>query len=226
MSATLATVATMVAATANPVHNKVTLYGTNHLLVTPPQGTVINVYRNIVQTFSHHIIDITPGATTILIQPKTSQLQTFIKLLEHAKPQTDLPNHTRIQQHFIPVIYNGVDLPHVGKTLNMRVETVIQLFETATFTVGFHGFTPGFSYLTGLPNPLNQILRHPAPRSSVPSGSVALAAGYAAIYPRTTPGGWNLIGHTKHPMFNTATGPSFNIGDTVKFVRSVDDIHS
>ena len=30
----------------------------------------------------------------------------------------------------------------------------------------------------------------------MPAGSVALAGEFSAIYPRQSPGGWQLIGHT------------------------------
>ena len=38
--------------------------------------------------------------------------------------------------------------------------------------------------------------RRSSPRTKVPSGAVALADRYSAIYPRESPGGWRLVGRT------------------------------
>ena len=37
---------------------------------------------------------------------------------------------------------------------------------------------------------------------------MALAAGYSAVYPRASPGGWQLIGRTEQPMWDLAAGPA------------------
>ena len=81
------------------------------------------------------------------------------------------------------------------------------------------GFSPGFAYLTGLPDVLRSVPRRDRPRPSVPAGSVALAGGYAAVYPQSTPGGWQLVGHTDRPLFDAARPPFALLrpGDTVRF---------
>ncbi|MGA8328699.1 MAG: carboxyltransferase domain-containing protein, partial [Mycobacterium sp.] len=38
--------------------------------------------------------------------------------------------------------------------------------------------------------------RRAEPRSAVPPGAVGLAGEFTGIYPRRSPGGWQLIGHT------------------------------
>ena len=35
-----------------------------------------------------------------------------------------------------------------------------------------------------------------SPRTKVPAGSVALAGEFTGVYPRESPGGWQLIGRT------------------------------
>jgi len=64
-----------------------------------------------------------------------------------------------------------------------------------TYRVAFCGFAPGFGYLTGLPAELH-VPRRDTPRTRVPAGALALAGPYSAVYPRATPGGWQLIGRT------------------------------
>ena len=81
------------------------------------------------------------------------------------------------------------------------------------------GFSPGFAYLTGLPLELSELPRRPAPRPSVPAGSVALAGGFAAVYPQSTPGGWQVVGRTPSRLFDPRTPPYALLrpGDTVRF---------
>jgi biotin-dependent carboxylase-like uncharacterized protein len=56
----------------------------------------------------------------------------------------------------------------------------------------------------------------------VPAGSVALANGFAAVYPSATPGGWQLIGRTDVPLFTPWSTPYSRLapGDRVQFVRT------
>ena len=62
-----------------------------------------------------------------------------------------------------------------------------------TFTVAFCGFAPGFGYMTGLPPEL-AVPRRESPRTRVPPGAFGLAGEHAGVYPRASPGGWQLLG--------------------------------
>jgi len=73
-----------------------------------------------------------------------------------------------------------------------------------TFTVAFCGFSPGFAYLRGA---LPRVPRLATPRPRVAAGSVALADGYAGIYPTDSPGGWRVIGTTDAVMFDLHRDP-------------------
>ena len=61
--------------------------------------------------------------------------------------------------------------------------------------VGFGGFAPGFAYLVGGDSRL-EVPRRAEPRTKVPAGSVGLAGEFSGVYPRESPGGWQLIGRT------------------------------
>jgi 5-oxoprolinase (ATP-hydrolysing) subunit B len=78
---------------------------------------------------------------------------------------------------------------------------------------------PGFAYLTGLPAAL-QLPRRRQPRTRVAPGSVGIAGEYSAIYPRATPGGWQLIGHTDVNVWDAARQPPALLvpGTRVRFV--------
>jgi KipI family sensor histidine kinase inhibitor len=72
--------------------------------------------------------------------------------------------------------------------------------------VAFCGFAPGFAYLRGLPAAW-AVPRLAVPRARVPAGSVALAGGYAGIYPSASPGGWRLVGRTAVTLFDVRREP-------------------
>ncbi len=101
----------------------------------------------------------------------------------------------------IEVVYDGADLASVAAATGMSADEVVALHAGADYQVAFCGFAPGFGYLNGLPEPLH-LPRRSSPRTRVPAGSVAIAAQYSAVYPRSSPGGWHLLGRTQHVMFD------------------------
>lgn len=82
---------------------------------------------------------------------------------------------------------------------------VARIHAAADYRVAFCGFAPGFGYLTGLPR---EVPRRVTPRTAVPAGSVALAGPYTGVYPRSSPGGWQLIGTTDAVLWDTARVPA------------------
>lgn len=101
----------------------------------------------------------------------------------------------------LPVRYDGPDLDLVAATAGISTDDVVALHSGATYTVAFSGFAPGFGYLTGLPEPLQQA-RLERPRDRVPAGSVGVAGEFTGAYPRESPGGWRLIGRTDEVLFD------------------------
>lgn len=97
----------------------------------------------------------------------------------------------------IPVRYDGPDLADVAALWGVGPDEVGALHRSHAYRVAFCGFAPGFGYLTGLPPRLRP--RRSTPRTRVPAGAVALAGPYSAVYPRATPGGWQLIGTMPDP---------------------------
>ena len=120
--------------------------------------------------------------------------------------------------HKIPVQYGGPDLAMLAATLNRRKSEIIELHSGTEYTVAAVGFSPGFPYLTGLPEAL-RIPRHAAPRR-IAAGSVAIAGNQAGIYPFESQGGWHVLGRTDVTLFD-APRPSpalLNPGDHVRFI--------
>jgi inhibitor of KinA len=121
----------------------------------------------------------------------------------------------------IPVCYDlefGLDLERVAQQAHMSVEQVVDLHSGADYHVSCIGFTPGFPYLSGLPEAL-ATPRHATPRKEIAAGSVAIGGAQAGIYPIKSPGGWNVIGRTPERLFDPAQNPpSFlSAGDRVRF---------
>jgi KipI family sensor histidine kinase inhibitor len=101
----------------------------------------------------------------------------------------------------IETVYDGEDLTEVARLTGLGVDGVIAAHSGQAWTVAFGGFAPGFGYMVG-ENKLLEVPRRSSPRTAVPAGSVALAGNYSAVYPRKSPGGWQLIGRTSARMWD------------------------
>ncbi|MFF8644854.1 allophanate hydrolase subunit 1 [Streptomyces sp. NPDC015345] len=121
----------------------------------------------------------------------------------------------------IPVRYDGPDLADVAAYWGVAVPEVARIHAATQFRVAFCGFAPGFGYLTGLPERY-EVPRRATPRTSVPVGSVALAGPYTGVYPRASPGGWQLIGSTDAVLWDHARVPAALLSPGVR-VRFVAD---
>lgn len=119
----------------------------------------------------------------------------------------------------IPVRYDGPDLADVAALWDVPVREVARVHSAAEFRVAFCGFAPGFGYLTGLGG-VPEVPRRATPRTAVPAGSVGLAGPYTGVYPRSSPGGWQLIGSTDAVLWDHARVPAALLapGTRVRFV--------
>ncbi|MEU2158208.1 5-oxoprolinase subunit PxpB [Streptomyces sp. NPDC019396] len=119
----------------------------------------------------------------------------------------------------IPVRYDGPDLAAVAAVWEVGQHEVARIHSGAEFRVAFCGFAPGFGYLTGLGERF-AVPRRTTPRTSVPAGSVALAGTYTGVYPRSSPGGWQLVGTTDLSLWDPAREPAalLSPGARVRFV--------
>ncbi|MCP3426914.1 urea amidolyase family protein [Rothia sp. AR01] len=101
----------------------------------------------------------------------------------------------------IPVRYDGEDLAEVAALTGLSPEEVVARHVAPRYTVAFTGFAPGFAYLSGGDTALT-VPRRSTPRPRIPAGSVGLAGAFSGVYPRESPGGWQLIGRTGHRMWD------------------------
>jgi KipI family sensor histidine kinase inhibitor len=118
----------------------------------------------------------------------------------------------------IDVIYDGPDLDTVGELTGLGRAGVARLHAQTRWTVAFVGFAPGFAYLVA-PDDQLRVARRTEPRTRVPAGSVAIGGAYSAVYPRESPGGWQLIGRSPTVMWNAGNDPpaTLTASDQVRF---------
>jgi KipI family sensor histidine kinase inhibitor len=143
------------------------------------------------------VLDIVPAARTVLVKLDGPRYQGVIRQRLRklrVSPETAAPAE-RIADVVIDVVYDGPDLGEVASHTGLTIAQVIDAHTATLWRVGFSGFAPGFAYLVD-GDPRLRVPRHTEPRTAVPAGSVALAGEFSAIYPRRSPGGWQLIGHT------------------------------
>lgn len=126
----------------------------------------------------------------------------------------------------IPMTYDGKDLDDVARLMGLSVAEVKQAHQAATWQVAFCGFAPGFAYMSG-DDPRFNLPRRAEPRTRIPAGSVALAAQFCGIYPKDTPGGWQLIGQTNVTLWDLSRKQPALLrpGMRARFVSGTATVH-
>jgi len=160
--------------------------------------------------------EIVPAARTVLLDGLTDRARLAAELTASEVP----PAPPRAREAIgLRVRYDGPDLADVAALWGVSPEEVARVHAGTEFTVAFCGFAPGFGYLTGLPARYD-VPRRATPRTAVPAGSVALAGPYTGVYPRSSPGGWQLIGTTDAVLWDHARVPAalLSPGTRVRFV--------
>jgi KipI family sensor histidine kinase inhibitor len=181
------------------------------------------------QEMSKVIIDLIPSYTSILVvfnlfesdhHQITNKLQMILK---------NLPINSNTQGALIelPVYYSvesGPDLNAIAKHANLSTEEIVAIHQQQEYRVYAIGFAPGFAYLGEVDERI-AMPRLSTPRMKVPKGAVAIADRQTAIYPSTSPGGWNIIGLCPIEMFSANKKPNMpvQVGDRVKFTAISKD---
>ncbi|MFE5089831.1 allophanate hydrolase subunit 1 [Streptomyces sp. NPDC056638] len=167
--------------------------------------------------------EIVPGARTVLLDGIADRTTDGTARLARELVSWRIPPLRRDTGDAveIPVVYDGPDLGDVAAAWGVTVADVPRIHSGTEFRVAFCGFAPGFGYLTGLPEHL-QLPRRATPRTRVPAGALALAGAYTGVYPRPSPGGWQLIGRMPEPgeLWDPAREPAALLipGARVRFV--------
>lgn len=166
------------------------------------------------------VIDIVPAARTVLVTVDPAVLPVD-RALDWARrtPGRAPESADAADVVVVDVAYSGEDLAEVARILGCTEREVIERHTGTDWLVAFVGFAPGFGYLVAGTAPLGNVPRRSVPRTSVPAGSVGLAGEFTGIYPRSSPGGWQLIGHTDAVLWDPdAEKPAlFHPGLVVRF---------
>jgi len=166
------------------------------------------------------VVDLVPAARTVLVtvDPARIALETATSWIAHTEPTPIDAVVSEVVE--LPARYDGDDLTAAATTLGISVEELVAAHLGATWRVAFTGFAPGFGYLVSDDWPYD-VPRLASPRTRVPAGAIGLAGAYSGVYPRESPGGWQLIGTTDAELWNPAADPPARLvpGATVRFVR-------
>jgi len=121
----------------------------------------------------------------------------------------------------IPVVYDGPDLPETARLLGLSPESLVDEHTRHAWVCAFGGFAPGFGYLAS-EGWMRTVPRLDSPRTRVPAGAVGLAGEFSGVYPRESPGGWRIIGHTDLAMWDLARTPPalLTAGNAVRFIEA------
>lgn len=206
--------------------------GDRALLVTPERREVVAELVTALRAGPiPGVQDVLPAAETVLLtldSPRdreavrralTTILVSLRELVGDVSRETMPDSAFRADPVVIPVRYDGADLDEVAELLELSTAEVIAAHTGTVWRCAFVGFAPGFGYLES-PDGRLSVPRRAQARTAIPAGAVALAGGYSAVYPRNTPGGWQLIGTTETRMWDVERDPPALVraGDTVRFV--------
>lgn len=190
------------------------------------QAAVLRLHAALSDSRPPGVIELVPAARTILVvvDPRVIALETTRTWVERAAQSARSQRTPSAETDVIVIdaVYDGDDLSSLAGILGVSAAELVKRHTTALWDVAFSGFAPGFAYLVSADWPFD-VPRLDSPRTRVPRGSVALAADFAGVYPRESPGGWQLIGRTVVELWNdTAEPPALLVpGGRVRF-REVD----
>jgi len=165
------------------------------------------------------IVDAVPAARTLLLRCdlEVTSLMAVADAVRRIRPDSGPAAVERAVE--LPASYDGPDLADVLAITGLTRRELIDWHTGADWQVAFCGFAPGFGYLVS--QQARSIPRRDTPRTTVPAGSIGLAGEFSGIYPRPSPGGWQLIGRTDATLFDLEADPPALLrpGVGVRFVE-------
>jgi KipI family sensor histidine kinase inhibitor len=182
---------------------------------------VLALYAALAEQPPDGVVDMVPAARTVLLvtDPARTSLSAVADAVRRTTPRPDARPGGEVVE--LPVRYDGEDLEELAGLLDLTPQELVHRHTGAEWTVAFAGFAPGFGYLTQ-PGGQWEVPRRSTPRTRVPPGSVALAGEFSGVYPRESPGGWQLIGRTDVAVFDPDRDPPALLrpGIRVRFVEA------
>jgi KipI family sensor histidine kinase inhibitor len=181
-------------------------YGAAAVLVEPDDPTAV---LGLAATLRDHpdVVEVVPGARTLLVRATPASIAAIGERVRSlaAAGATRLPDRPG-DEIVLDVHYDGPDLAGTAARLGLDADGLVRRHSAGRYVVAFCGFAPGFAYLTGLDAELH-VPRLSEPRTRVPAGAVGIAGEFTGVYPRPSPGGWRLLGHTDAPLWDLERTP-------------------
>ncbi|MBP2472766.1 KipI family sensor histidine kinase inhibitor [Crossiella equi] len=178
--------------------------GSSAALVELPDGASAQALHAVLHSLPPvGVTELVPAATTLLVRydPAATTFGDLVRQVGELTPPPGLqPRGVTVE---VPVRYDGPDLAEVARLTGLSPEAVVGRHLAGDYTVAFCGFAPGFAYLRGL-DPALRVPRLDTARTRVPAGAVAMADEFVGVYPRSSPGGWRLLGHTDLVLWDPA----------------------
>ena len=173
------------------------------------------------------ITDIVLSYTTLIVYFDVQK--TNIEKLKESLSTLDLSDLTDNTYSYkvikIPVCYGGKFGPDLDsfKADGLEPEDVIARHSEKEYLVYMLGFMPGFPFLGGLDESLYKA-RLDSPRTKIPAGSVGIGGQQTGMYPFDSPGGWNLLGRTPIPLYDSSRESAilYEAGDRIIYT-SIDE---
>jgi KipI family sensor histidine kinase inhibitor len=209
------------------------------LLPSGDSAIAVEFARNIDDDASQRVLALDKALAAAAVEGVTETVPTYRSLLVHydavridfetlggklvALARQPVPPAGKARRWRVPVAYggeNGIDLDDVAKTLNITPDEVVARHAGGDYRVAMIGFTPGWSYLSGLDKSLH-MPRRLSPRVFTPAGTISIGGVQAGIQCLAAPSGWHLLGRTAVRTFQLHRDPVFltQPGDRVTFYR-------
>jgi KipI family sensor histidine kinase inhibitor len=180
---------------------------------------VLGLYAALTDAPPRGVVDLVPAARTLMLHldPAVTDPGSVERDVRAVTPRPEARGGGDLLE--IPVVYDGADLDEVGELTGWGADGVVERHTADEWTVAFCGFAPGFGYLVSDTGRWS-VPRRSTPRTKVPPGAVGLAGEFSGVYPRESPGGWQLIGRTDLEVFDLDRDPPALLapGNRVRFV--------
>jgi KipI family sensor histidine kinase inhibitor len=207
------------------------------LLPSGDAAVTVEFSRNIDDAANERVLALDRALSETPIEGVTETVPTYRSLLVHYDPvrigfdaigarllalaQQPSPPQEKARHWRVPVVYggeNGSDLEDVAKTLHTTPEYIVARHVAGSYRVAMIGFTPGWSYLSGLEKFLH-MPRRQDPRLLTPAGTISIGGVQTGIQCLAGPSGWHLLGRTAVRTFQLHRDPIFLLepGDHVRF---------
>ena len=153
-----------------------------------------------------YIYNCVPSYNKILIQfdPIVSDKKKIINYIKSINISPNTKTKKKAEKIIeVPICYDdlySLDLSEISKIIKLPKEDIIKLHLDTIFHVYMIGFLPGLPFLGNM-NSILSLPRKTTPRLHVPKGSIGIVDKLCVIYPKKSPGGWNIIGRTPVNFF-------------------------